>query len=133
MESQNGGAAPPQRDMKRGRVTINSATNRTAQRKGSRPPFQTTWSRHASWQTKQDGNAYIDEIHARLADTLEQVECDGNCIEELQIKLDEALRHADEVQENYAHGESQQLADAQERIRWLENDLPTQARNYREK
>ena len=75
------------------------------------------------WQTNQDANAYIDEIHARLADTLEQVECDGNYIEELQIKLDEALRQADEVQGNYVHGESQQLADAQERIRELEKDL----------
>ena len=54
---------------------------------------------------------------------MEQVECDEDYIEELQIKLDEALRQADEVQENYVHRESQQLADAQEQIRWLENDL----------
>ena len=52
-----------------------------------------------------------------------QVECDGNYIEELQTKLDEALRQADEVQENYVHRESQQLADAQEQIRGLEKDL----------
>ncbi len=45
---------------------------------------------------------------------MEQVECDENYIEELQIKLDEALRQADEVQENHVHRESQQLADAQE-------------------
>ena len=81
---------------------MNSATNRTARRKRSHPPVQTTWS----WQTKQDNYAYIDELHARLSDALEQVECDGNYIEELQIKLDEALRHADEVQENYVHRES---------------------------
>ena len=37
--------------------------------------------------------------------------------------MDEALRQVDEVQENYVHRESQQLADAQEQIRWLENDL----------
>ena len=59
-----------------------------------------------------------------MGDALDQVECDENYIEELQTKLDEALRHADEVQENYVHRESQQLADAQERIRWLENDSP---------
>ena len=37
--------------------------------------------------------------------------------------MDEALRQVDEVQENYVHRESQQVADAQEQIRWLENDL----------
>ena len=85
---------------------MNSVTSRTARRKCSRPPVQTTWSQHASWKTKQDYDSYINELHARLSDALEQVECDGNYIEELQIKLDEALRHADEVQENYVHGES---------------------------
>ena len=39
------------------------------------------------------------------------------------MKLDEAQRHVDKVQESYVHGESQQLADAQERIRELEKDL----------
>ena len=100
---------------------MNSVTNRTARRKRSRPPVQTTWTWYAPWQTNQDANAYIREIHTRLADALEQWRCGENYIEELQIKLDEAQRHADEVQENYVHGESQ-LADAQERIRWLEND-----------
>ena len=54
---------------------------------------------------------------------MEQRRCDENYIEESQI-LDEALRQADEVRGNYVHRESQQLADAQERIRWLENDSP---------
>ena len=67
--------------------------------------------------------SYIDGLHARLADAWEHVECGENYIEELQIKLDEALRHADEVQENYVHRVSQQLADAQERIWGLEKDL----------
>ena len=104
MESQNGGAAPPLRDTKR-EWANNSATSRTAQRKRSRPPVRTTWRQHAPWQTKQDDYAYIDELHARLEDNLEQRRGDGNYIEELQIKLDEALRHADKVQENYVHGE----------------------------
>ena len=123
MESQNGGTAPPQRDTKRVWVPINSATKRTARRKRSRPTVQTTWTQHASWQTKQDYNPYIDELHARLADTWEHLECGENYMEDLQIKLDEAQWHADEVQENDVHGESQQLADAQERIRGLEEDL----------
>ena len=118
MESQNGGAAPSRRDTKR-EWANNSATSRTARRKHSRPPVQTTWS----WQAKQDYDAYLDEIHTRVSDALEQVERDGNYIEELQIKLDEALRQVDEGQENYVHGESHQLADAQERIRGLEKDL----------
>ena len=58
-----------------------------------------------------------------MGDTWEHVESGENYIEELQIKLDEAQWHANEVQENYVHGESQQLADAQERIRELEKDL----------
>ena len=37
--------------------------------------------------------------------------------------MDEAQRHADEVQEDHVHGESQQFADAQERIWGLEEDL----------
>ena len=118
MESQNGSAAPPWRDTKR-EWANNSATSRTARRKRSRPPLQTTWS----WQAKQDDKAYIDELHARLEDTLKQRRGDGNYIEELQIKLDEELRQADEVQEDYVHRESQQLADAQERVRGLEDDL----------
>ena len=72
---------------------------------------------------KQNDNLYIGKIHTRLSDALEHVECGENYTEELQIKLDEALRHADEVQGNYVHGESQQLPDAQERIRELEKDL----------
>uniref|UniRef100_A0A8C4NG29 Uncharacterized protein n=1 Tax=Eptatretus burgeri TaxID=7764 RepID=A0A8C4NG29_EPTBU len=58
-----------------------------------------------------------------IVDALEQVRHCENFIEELQIKLDESLRQADEVQENYVHGESQQLADAQERVQGLEEDL----------
>jgi len=122
MESQNGGVAPPPRDTKQ-EWANNSATSRTARRKCSRPPVQATWTRYAPWQTKQDDYAYVDELHARFGDTWEHVESGENCIEELQIKLDEAQRHADEVQENYVHGESQQLADAQERIWELEKDL----------
>ena len=82
---------------------MNSVTSRTARRKHSHPSVQITWSWHASWQSKQDDDVYINGLRARLADTLEQVECDENYIEELQIKLDEALRQADEVQENYVH------------------------------
>ena len=96
MESQNGGAAPSRRDMKWERDNY-SATSRTARGKCSRSPVQTMWS----WQAKQDYDAYIDEIHTRVSDALEQVERDGNYIEELQIKLDEALRQADEVREDY--------------------------------
>ena len=118
MESQNGGAAPPRRDTKR-EWANNSAPNRTARRKRSCPPVQTTWS----WQAKQDYKAYIDELHARLSDALEQWRCGDNYIEELQIELDEALRQADELQKNDMHIESQQLADAQERVRGLEEDL----------
>ena len=39
------------------------------------------------------------------------------------FKLDEARRRVDEVQEDWVHMESQQLANAQERIRGLEKDL----------
>ena len=122
MEPRRHFATPPWRDTKR-EWANNSATSRTARRKRSRPLVQTTRSQHASWQTKQDDDTYIDELHARLGDTWDHVESGENYTEELQIKLDEALRHADEVQENYVHGESQQLADAQERIRELEKDL----------
>ena len=58
-----------------------------------------------------------------MSDALEQWRCGDDYIEELQIELDEAQRHADEVHEDYVHRESQQLADAQERIRGLEEDL----------
>ena len=118
MESQNGGAAPSWRDTKR-KWAINSATSRTARRKRSRPLVQTMWS----WQAKRDDKAYIGELHTRLSDALEQWRCGDDYIEELQIELDEAQRHADEVHEDYVHRESQQLADAQERIRGLEEDL----------
>ena len=66
---------------------------------------------------------YIGKLQARLGDALEQVRHYENYIKELQIKLDEAQRHADEVQENYVYGGSQQLADERERIRWLKEDL----------
>ena len=118
MESQNGGVAPPRHGTKR-EWANNSATSRTARRKCSRPPVQTTWS----WQAKQDDDACIDELHARLEDTLEQRRGDGNYIEELQIKFYEALRQADEVWEDYVHRESYQLADAQELIWGLEKEL----------
>ena len=58
-----------------------------------------------------------------MSDALGQWRCADNYIEELQIELDEAQRRGDEVQEDCVHGESQQLADAQERIRELEKDL----------
>ena len=58
-----------------------------------------------------------------MSDALEQWRCGDNYIEELQIELDEAQRHADEVREDYVHRESQQLEDAQEQIRELEEDL----------
>ena len=122
MESQNGGAAPSRRDTKRERANY-SATSRKARRKRSRPPVQATWTRYTPGQTNEDANAYIHELHARLSDALGQWKCGDNYIEELQIELDEAQRHADEVHEDYLHGESQQLADAQEQIRWLEKDL----------
>ena len=122
MESQNGGAAASRRDTKR-EWTNNIATSSKARRKRSRPPVQATWTWYTLGQTNRDADAYICELHTRLSDALEHVECGENYIEELQIQLDEAQRHADEVQENYVHGESQQLADAQERIRGLEKDL----------
>ena len=118
MESQNGGAAPSRHDTKR-ECANNSATSRTARRKCSRPPVQTTWS----WQVKRDDKAYIGELHTRLSDALGQWRCGDDYIEELQIELDEAQWRADEVQEDCVHGESQQLADAQEQIRELEKDL----------
>ena len=99
MESQNGGAAPSWRDTKR-KWAINSATSRTARRKRSRPLVQTMWS----WQAKRDDKAYIGEIHTRLSDALEQWRCGDDYIEELQIELDEAQRHADELQKNYMYG-----------------------------
>ena len=118
MESQNGGAAPPRLDTKWEWANY-SATNRVARGKHSRPLVQTTWS----WRARQDCDAYIGEIHTRLSDALEQWRCGDNYTGELQIELDEAQRHADEVQEDYVHRESQQLEDAQDQIWELEEDL----------
>ena len=97
MESQNGGAAPPWRDTKR-EWAINSATNGTTRGGGSQPPVQTTWSRHAPWQARQDDYANIGKLQIRLGDALEQVRRYENYIKEVQIELDEAQRHADELQ-----------------------------------
>ena len=122
MESQNGGAAPSRRDTKRERANY-SATNGKARRKRSRPPVQAAWTRYTPGQTNEDANAYIHELHGRLLDALDQWRCADDYIEELQIKLDEAQRHADWVHEDCVHGESQRLADAQEQIQELEEDL----------
>ena len=125
MESQNGGAAQSRRDTKR-EWTNNSATSRKARRKCSRPPVQAMWTRYTPGQTNQDANAYIGKLQTQLSEALERWRSGDDCIEEVHsfaIELDEARQRADEVQEDCVHGESQQLADAQERIRGLEEDL----------
>ena len=131
MESQNGGAAPSRRDTKR-EWANNSATSHMARRKRSRPPVQATSTWYTPWQTNQDANAYIGELHTRLSDALGQWRCGDNYIEELQIELDEARRRADEVREDCVHKESQQLADAQERVRGLEQDLASTVEELQE-
>ena len=107
MESQNGGTAPSRRDTKRERANY-SAMSRKARRKRSRPPVQATWTWYTPGQTNQDTDAYIGKLQTQLSEALEQWRCGDNCIEELQIELDEAQRHTDEVQD-YVHRESQQL------------------------
>uniref|UniRef100_A0A8C4N3E8 Uncharacterized protein n=1 Tax=Eptatretus burgeri TaxID=7764 RepID=A0A8C4N3E8_EPTBU len=129
MESQNGGAASPWRDTK-WEWAINSTTNGTTQGGGSQPPVQTTWSRHAPWQARQDDYANIGGLRIQLGDALEQVRRYENYIKEVQIKLDEAQRHADEVQKNDMYEgvqQLQQMAYEQKRIRWLENHFANTA------
>ena len=55
-ESQNGGAAAPQRNTER--VAINSTTNGITKGGGSQPPIQTTWARQAN----------IGKLQAQLAE-----------------------------------------------------------------
>ena len=110
IESQNGGAAPSRRDTKREWANC-STTNGTARGGGSQPPVQTTWSRHAPWQ---DDYANIGENQIRLGDALEEVRSDEDYIKEVQIEVDEAQRHADELQKNYVYGGTQRLADVRE-------------------
>ena len=100
MESQNGGAAPPWRDTKRERANY-SATNGTTQGGGSQPPVQTTSSRHAPWQ---DDYVNIGKNQIRLEDALEEVRSYENYRKEVQIEVDEAQRHVDELQKNYVYG-----------------------------
>ena len=125
MESQNGGAAPSRRDTKREWANY-SATSHKARRKRSRPPVQATWTRYTPGQTNQDAGTYIGKLQTQLSEALERWRRGDDCIEDwhsFAIELDEARRRADEVQEDCVHGESQQLANAQERIRGLEKDL----------
>ena len=76
-ESQNGGAAAPQRGTRPERVAINSATSRTArQGKRFRPPVQTTWVR-------QGDDAYMAELHERMPYALGQRKCGDKYVEEL--------------------------------------------------
>ena len=54
---------------------------------------------------------------------MEKVKRYEDYIEEVQIAVDEAQRHADEPQKNYVYGGTQRLADVLERIRWQKHDL----------
>ena len=103
MESQNGGATPPWRDTKRERANY-SRTNGTTRGGGSKLPIQTMWLRHVPWQASQDDYANIGKLQAQLGDVLEKVKRYEDYIEEVQIAVDEAQRHADEPQKNYVYG-----------------------------
>ena len=122
MELQNGGAAPPWRDTKRERANY-SAANGTTRGGGSQPPVQTTWSRYAPWQAWQDDYVNIGKLQTQLGDALEEVRSYENYIKEVQIEVDEAQQHADEIQKKDVYGLSQQVADIRERIRWLKEDV----------
>ena len=78
-ESQNGGAATPQRGTRRERAAINSATNHVARRKRFRPPVQTT----GAWQVRQGDDAYMGELHERVSYALGQRKCGDKYVEEL--------------------------------------------------
>ena len=104
-ESQDGGAAAPQRGTRRERAAITSAMSRTARRgKRSRPPVQTTWA----WQARQgDGST----LQTELAEAQERIR-----------GLEKDLANADWVHEDYVHTEAQRLADAQEQVQELKED-----------
>ena len=103
MESQNGGAAPSQRDTER-ELANYSGTNGTTRGGGSQPPIQTTWLRHVPWQVWQDDYANIGKLQAQLGDVLEKVKRYEDYIDEPKIGLDEAQQLADGFQRGLCTG-----------------------------
>ena len=62
-------------------------------------------------------------LQAQLGDVLEKVKRYEDYIEEVQIEVDKAQLHADELQKNYVYGGTQRLADVLDRIRGQKKDF----------
>ena len=64
----------------------------------------------------------IGKLQTQLGDALEEVRSYEDYIKEVQMEMDEAQRHADEIQKKDVYGGSQ-VADIRERIWWLKEDV----------